>query len=176
MKANSIEKLSRGAILACRVSRWHWDTLNLTHCLLTWGGGSVSCFRRILVCKSIQGTDILGTSSAHVVPLNHGCFRCCIQQEFSMFSFWGICLTRDLTQHVSVQKSPWGMNLHHSVRLLSSAFYYPGMIPHDPTEMTVLSNLSVTSMAVGFTIGFTAFARCLGTFCFKSFVNVHLFA
>lgn len=54
------------------------------------------------------------------------------------------------------------MNLHHSDRLLSSAFCYPGTIPHDPTEMAMLSILSVTSVAVGVPIGFTSFVQCLG--------------
>lgn len=87
-------------------------------------------------------------------------------------------MTQDLTQHVSVQKSPRGMNLHHSDSLLSSAFCYPGMIPHNPTEMAMRSNLSVTSKDVGFPHWFYIFCSVFRkrVFILNLFVNVHLFA
>ena len=63
------------------------------------------------------------------------------------------------------------------VRLLSSALCYPGMSLHNPTGMAMLSNLSVSLLAVGFSLSsFYIFCSVYEKriFILNPFVNVHL--
>lgn len=64
------------------------------------------------------------------------------------------------------------------VRLSSSALCYPGMSLHNPTGMAMLSNLSVSLLAVGFSLSsFYIFCSVYEKiFILNPFVSVHLFS
>lgn len=65
------------------------------------------------------------------------------------------------------------------VRLSSSALCYPGMSLHNPTGMAMLSNLSVSLLAVGFSLSsFYIFCSAYEkrNFILNPFVSVHLFS
>lgn len=97
-----------------------------------------------------------------------------------MFSFGGICFIPGFNAaRLCAEKSMRYESPSFKVRLLSSALCYPGMSLHNPTGMATLSNLSVSLLAVGFSLSsFHIFCSVFEKriFILNPFVNVHLFS
>lgn len=133
MKTNSIQKLNRDDILACRDSRWQWDTLNSTHCLRTWDGGMSNGLEESwFVNQSREQTSLapvvlnlslwIMAASDLAFSRNFPCF-------IPGFNTARLCAETSMRYESSSLK----------VRLLSSAPCYPGTSLHNPAGMQRLA-------------------------------------
>lgn len=128
-KANSIQKLNRDDILACRVSRWQWDTLNSTHCLRTWDGGMSNGLEESwFVNQSREQTSlapVVLNLSLWIMAASDLAFSRNFPRFIPGFNTARLCAETSVRYESSSFK----------VRLLSSASRYPGMSLRDPAGL-----------------------------------------